>query len=58
MVAMAHRILRTLYAMLASGAHYQDKSVDYEALSVAKNALRWIKMLTKHGFTPKPVASA
>ncbi len=54
-VALAHKMLRTVYAMLASGAHYQDKSVDYEALSVAKNAPRWIKMLTKHGFMPKPV---
>ena len=56
-VALAHKMLRTVYAMLASGAHYQDKSVDYEALSVAKNAPRWIKMLTKHGFMPKPVAA-
>ena len=57
-VALAHKMLRTIYAMLASGAHYLDKSVDYEALSVAKNAPRWIKMLTKHGFMPKPVAAA
>jgi transposase len=56
-VALAHKMLRTVYAMLASGAHYRDKSVDYEALSVAKNAPRWIKMLTKHGFMPKPVAA-
>jgi len=56
-VALAHKILRTIYAMLASGAYYQDKSVDYEALSVAKNAPRWIKMLTKHGLMPRPVAA-
>lgn len=56
-VALAHKILRTIYAMLASGAYYQDKSVDYEALSVAKNAPRWIKMLTKHGFMPRPIAA-
>ena len=56
-VALAHKILRTIYAMLASGAYYQDKSVDYEALSVAKNAPRWIKMLTKHGLIPRPVAA-
>lgn len=55
-VALAHKMLRTIYAMLASGEHYLDKSVDYEALSVAKNAPRWIKMLTKHGFMPRPVA--
>ena len=44
-VALAHKMLRTIYAMLASGTHYQDRSVDYEALSVARNAPRWIKML-------------
>lgn len=49
-VALAHKMLRTIYAMLASGTHYQDRSVDYEALSVARNAPRWIKMLRKHGF--------
>ena len=36
--------------MLAKATHYQDRSVDYEALSVARNAPRWIKMLRKHGF--------
>ena len=56
-VALAHKMLRTIYAMLASGTHYQDRSVDYEALSVAKNAPRWIKMLRKHGFMAEPVAA-
>lgn len=51
-VALAHKMLRTMYAMLANGTHYQDRSVDYEALSVAKNAPRWIRMLRKHGFMP------
>jgi transposase len=51
-VALAHKMLRTMYAMLANGTHYQDRSVDYEALSVARNAPRWIKMLRKHGFMP------
>ena len=49
-VALAHKMLRTVYAMLASGNHYQDKTVDYEALTVARNAPRWIKMLQKYGF--------
>jgi len=30
-VALAHKMLRTIYAMLASGTYYQDRSVDYEA---------------------------
>ena len=56
-VALAHKMLRIIYAMLDSGAHYQDRSVDYEALSVAKNAPRWIKMLRKHGFIATPAAA-
>jgi transposase len=49
-VALAHKLLRTIYAMLASATHYQDRVVDYEALNVARNAPRWIKMLRKHGY--------
>ncbi len=45
------------YAMLRTGTHYQDKSVDYEALSVARNAPRWIKMLKKHGFMDQPATT-
>ena len=56
-VALAHKMLRTIYAMLANGTHYQDRSVDYEALSVTKNAPRWIKMLRKHGFVAEPAAA-
>ena len=57
MVALAHKMLRTIYAMLASGTHYQDRTVDYEALSVARNAPRWIKMLRKHGFVAETAAA-
>jgi transposase len=56
-VALAHKMLRTIYAMLATGTHYQDRSVDYEALSVARNAPRWIKMLRKHGYIATPAAA-
>jgi transposase len=51
-VALAHKILRTLFAMLKNNTPYRDKVVDYEALSVQRNAPRWIKMLVKHGFMP------
>jgi transposase len=56
-VALAHKMLRTVFAMLANGTHYQDRSVDYEALSVARNAPRWIKMLRKHGFVAEAAAA-
>ena len=53
-IALAHKMLRTIYAMLTSGLHYEDKTVDYEAMSVARNAPRWIKMLKRHGFIAQP----
>lgn len=54
-VALAHKMLRIIFAMLKSHTPYRDKVVDYEALSVQRNAPRWIKMLVKHGFMPARV---
>ena len=56
-IALAHKMLRTIYAMLTSGLHYEDKTVDYEAMSVARNAPRWIKMLKRHGFIAQPAVA-
>lgn len=53
-VALAHKMLRTIYAMLTNGTHYLDKEIDYEALNVQRNAPRWIKMLRKYGFITTP----
>lgn len=49
-VALAHKMLRTVYAMLSHSTPYQDRNVDYEALMVGRNAPRWLKMLAKHGY--------
>jgi len=49
-VALAHKMLRIIFAMLKNNTPYQDRVVDYEALIVKRNAPRWIKMLLKHGF--------
>jgi len=40
--------------MLKRGEHFQDTSLDYGALSVQRNAPRWIEALTKFGFIPNP----
>ena len=48
-IAIAHKLLRTVFAMLKTGACYRDPEVDYEALMVQKNAPRWLKMLQKYG---------
>ena len=49
-VALGHKLLRTLYFMLKRREPYRDSTTDYEALSVQRNAPRWIKALTKFGF--------
>jgi len=51
-VALAHKMLRIIFAMLKGNKPYRDLAVDYEALSVQKNAPRWLKMLKKYGFLP------
>ena len=49
-VAIGHKILRTIFFMLKRREHYRDSATNYEALSVQRNAPRWIKALTKFGF--------
>jgi transposase len=49
-IAIAHKILRTLFFMLLRREHFRDSVSDYEALSVKRNAPRWIKALSKFGF--------
>ena len=51
-VALAHKLLRTMFFMLKRREHYRDSVTDYEALSVQRNAPRWIKTLKKFGFIP------
>ncbi len=48
--ALAHKLLRIVFHMISNGDYYRDASVDYEALSVKKNAPRWIKQLKKYGY--------
>lgn len=49
-IAIGHKILRTIFFMLERREHYRDSATDYEALSIRRNAPRWIKALTKFGF--------
>jgi transposase len=48
--ALAHKLLKLVFIIIDRGDYYRDATVDYEAMSVARNAPRWIKMLKKHGF--------
>lgn len=49
-VAIAHKMIRTIYFMFTRRQTYHDSGVDYAAANVKKNAPRWIKALKTHGF--------
>ena len=34
-VALAHKMLRIIYAMLSNGTHYKDSTVDYGAMLIS-----------------------
>lgn len=53
-IAIAHKLLRTVFYMLSRQQPYRDTAVDYQALSVKRNAPRWIKALTQYGLLPPP----
>lgn len=50
-VALAHKMLRIVFAVLKTRQPYRDRVVDYEALSVQRNAPRWT-------ISPRPLVPA
>ena len=48
-VATAHQLARTVFAVLRDGQPYRDPEVDYEALVVRRNAPRWLAKLREFG---------
>lgn len=51
-VAIAHKMIRLIYVLLARKEAYLDPQIDYEAMSAVKNAPRWIKQLKLIGRWP------
>jgi transposase len=49
-VAIAHKILKTVFLLISRQTHYRDSAINFEELSVARNAPRWQKMLKKYGY--------
>ncbi len=49
-LALAHKLLRVIYAPLKHQQPYRDPGIDYEALIVQKNAPRWLQALKKYGY--------
>jgi transposase len=52
-VAIGHKVLKTVFVLLSRQVPYQDSTVDYEALVVKRNAPRWIRQLQKFSYLPK-----
>ena len=49
-IAVGHKILRVIYSMLKNNQPYWDPEIDYEALTVKRNAPRWLRALKKYGY--------
>ena len=51
-VAVAHKMIRLIFLLLARRQPYIDQGIDYAAMSAKKNAPRWIKQLKTIGRWP------
>ena len=52
-VAVAHKLLRTIYAMLRDRTPYADPGIDYEAISIGRGAGRWLQKLEQYGYVQR-----
>lgn len=48
--AIAHKLLKIVFLLIDRSEYYRDAKIDYEALSVQRNAPRWIKKLRQYGY--------
>jgi len=39
-----------VFLLIDRGEYYRDAKIDYDALSVQRNAPRWIKKLKEYGY--------
>ncbi|MDR1041113.1 MAG: transposase [Deltaproteobacteria bacterium] len=46
-VAVAHRLLRTVYVLISRDDVYRDRAVDYESLAFKKRLPRWVEALKR-----------
>jgi transposase len=51
-IALGHKILEVVCAVLKNKQPYQDPGVNYEQMAVARSAPRWIRALKKYGYWP------
>ena len=56
-LATAHKLLRTIYAVLRDRQPDRDPQVNYEQVVVDRNAPRWLRMLKRYGYLPTAEAA-
>ena len=49
-LATAHKLLRTIAAMLRDNRPYVDPGIDYDKLLVDRHAARWLRKLDQYGY--------
>lgn len=55
-IALGHKLLKTVFVLLNRKVPYRDSTVDYEALVVKRNAPRWIAALRRYSLLPATAA--
>nr|VFK50477.1 MAG: hypothetical protein BECKTC1821D_GA0114238_11054 [Candidatus Kentron sp. TC] len=43
-------MLKIIFVLLSRSDYYRDATINYEKLTVERNAPRWMKMLKKYGY--------
>lgn len=56
-IALGHKLLKTIFVLLSRNVPYHDTTVDYEQLLVKRNAPRWIAALRRYNLLPREVDS-
>jgi transposase len=52
-VAIGHKVLKIIFVLLSRQVPYHDATVNYAALTVKRNAPRWIRALKQFGYLPQ-----
>jgi hypothetical protein len=53
LVVIGHKVLKIVFVLLSRQVPYRDSTVDYAALTVKRNAPRWIRALKRFGYLPQ-----
>jgi hypothetical protein len=54
-IALGHKLLKTVFILLSRKEPYRDSTVDYRELVVKRNAPRWIAALRQYNMLPAAI---